>query len=105
MLSNKKTTIENYFEPLVKLLSQVDPNYLTFLGSIPPLLFFVFVVSHHYIWALVAFLGNALDLLDGMVARKYSKVSAFGGFLDSVMDRVSDFFIIAAFGFGRIVRW
>src|SRR5438128_8845570 len=105
MLSQKKSSIENYLDPYVKPLAGVNPNYLTFLGSIPPLVFFVLVVSHQYVWALVVFLGNAFDLLDGMVARRYQKVTAFGGFLDSVFDRVSDFLLIAAFGYSGIVRW
>ncbi len=105
MLSDKKPKIENYFEPLAKGLSRVNPNTLTLLGSIPSLLFFVFVIKHLYFWALIAFLGNILDIVDGMVARKYGKVTEFGGFLDSTMDRFSDFVTITAFSFGGIVRW
>jgi archaetidylinositol phosphate synthase len=44
-------------------------------------------------------------MLDGLVARKFGKTTAFGGFLDSFMDRISDFLIITAFSFGGIVRW
>lgn len=44
-------------------------------------------------------------MLDGMVARTFHKETAFGGFLDSFLDRVSDFFIITAFAFSGIVRW
>jgi archaetidylinositol phosphate synthase len=105
MLSNQKPTIEKYLNPVVVYLSHVNPNILTLVGSIPPLLFFVFVIYHHFFLALIAFAGNIFDLIDGMVARKYKKVTAFGGFLDSTMDRVSDFFIITAFAFGNIVRW
>ena len=105
MLSNKKSDIEKYLDPLIRSLSELNPNYLTLIGSIPSLLFFVFVISHQYVWAIVAFLGNIFDFLDGMVARKYHKVTQFGGFLDSTLDRVADFFIIAAFGYGKIVRW
>ncbi len=60
---------------------------------------------HWYLFALIAFLGNAFDMIDGMVARKYNKVTAFGGFLDSTMDRVADFLIITSFAFAGIVRW
>lgn len=105
MLSNRKTKIEKQFNSLVAHLSSVNPNILTLLGSIPPLLFFVFVVSHQYIFAIIAFIGNSFDMLDGMVARRYHKVTAFGAFLDSSLDRISDFFIITAFSFGHIVRW
>lgn len=105
MLSDKKPVVEKYLTPLVATLAKANPNVLTLVGSIPPLLFFVFVVSHQYGWALVAFVGNLFDMVDGMVARKYHKVTAFGGFLDSTLDRISDFFMITAFAFGGIVRW
>ncbi len=105
MLSNKKSEVESYLHPVVNRLAHVNPNTLTLLGSIPSLLFFVLLCYHWYIVALIAFLGNGFDLIDGMVARKYHRVTAFGGFLDSTMDRVSDFFIITAFAFAGIVRW
>lgn len=105
MLSSKKSTVEAYLHPIVKYLSHANPNTLTLLGSIPPLLFFVCILYHWYILALIAFVGNGFDMLDGMVARKYHKVTPFGGFLDSTMDRVADFLLITAFAFGGIVRW
>lgn len=105
MLSNKKPQFEKYLEPLAKHLSHVNPNILTLLGSIPPLLFFVFIIKHWYLLALVIFIWNFFDMIDGMIARKYNKVTAFGGFFDSVMDRVGDFLMITAFAFAKIVRW
>lgn len=105
MLTKQKPFIEKVLRPFVEPLSGVNPNILTLLGSIPPLLFFVFVLSHNYAWAVLAFLGSGIDLIDGMVARTYKKVTAFGGFFDSLMDRVSDFLYITAFAFGGIVRW
>lgn len=105
MLSDQKPLVEKVLNPIVPYLAKANPNLLTLVGSIPPLLFFVFVVSHQYAWALVAFVGNIFDMVDGMIARKYHKVTAFGSFFDSTMDRISDFFIITAFAFGGIVRW
>src|SRR6185437_15617841 len=105
MLSEKKKTIEQYFNPLVIHLAHVSPNTLTLLGSIPPILFFVFMLYHWYILSLIALIGNGFDMLDGMVARRYHKVTNFGGFLDSTMDRVADFLIITAFAFSGIVGW
>lgn len=69
------------------------------------MLFFVFVTLGLYPLALLMFFGTFLDTLDGAVARKQNKATAFGGFLDSTLDRVSDFFMIAAFAFGGIVSW
>jgi archaetidylinositol phosphate synthase len=105
MLSVKKQSIEKYLMPVATLFKGVDPNVLTLLGSIPSLLFFVFVINHSYIWALIAFAGNGFDLIDGMVARRYNKVTKFGGFLDSTLDRVSDFLMITSFAFAGVVRW
>jgi len=105
MLSQSKHLIEKYLNPFVGLFKNVSPNLLTVLGSIPSLLFFVFVIKGFYIAALIAFVGTAFDMIDGLVARKYNKVTKLGGLLDSTFDRVSDFFIMAAFGFGGLVRW
>jgi phosphatidylglycerophosphate synthase len=105
MLSHKKSQIETYLEPLAGLLSKVNPNVLTLIGSIPPLLFFVFVIYKMYFLAFIALMGSAVDLLDGMVARKYNKVTNFGGFFDSIIDRLGDFLYITAFSFSGIVRW
>ena len=105
MLSSQKSVIEPLLNPIVRPLSHVNPNVLTLLGSIPPLLFFVSVIYHWYWLAFIAFIGQGLDMLDGMVARKYKKTTAFGGFLDSTIDRVADFFLITAFAFAGIVRW
>ena len=105
MLSNKKPLIEKILKPTVKYLSKVNPNMLTLIGSIPPVIFFVFVISENLVGALITFPFLVFDLLDGMVARLTEKVTAFGGFLDSTIDRVSDFLLISAFGFGHIVRF
>ena len=63
------------------------------------------MIKGWYLAALIAFIGSLFDLVDGMIARKYNKVTAFGGFLDSTLDRVADFFIITAFAFADIVSW
>jgi Phosphatidylglycerophosphate synthase len=58
-----------------------------------------------YVLALTVFIFNAVDMLDGQVARSQNKVTPFGGFLDSTVDRFADFTIIVAFGFAEIVEW
>lgn len=44
--------------------------------------------------AIVLYLGNALDLLDGAVARVGGRASDFGAFLDSVCDRYSELLVL-----------
>lgn len=40
--------------------------------------------------------GGLLDMFDGIVARTNGKVTSFGAFLDSVLDRFSDGFVFLA---------
>lgn len=105
MLSNKKPVVEKYLKTVAKSLSSVEPNLLTLIGSIPPLVFFVFVATGNLVGGLMTFPFFVIDFFDGMVARMTGRVSAFGGFFDSTIDRISDFLIISAFGFGHIVRF
>jgi len=105
MLTVLKPHAEKALQPVGRLLRNVNPNAITLFGLITPVLFFVFLVRGWYWWALFAIVLNALDMLDGLVARMSNKVSAFGGLLDSTIDRVADFAIIAAFGFAGLVSW
>ena len=105
MLSIIKPKTEKLLQPVAHLLRHVDPNLITLLGMIFPVLFFIFVMKGWYLLALIAFVFNAVDLLDGLVARANNKVTAFGGFLDSTVDRFADFVVIVAFGFAGLVNW
>lgn len=97
--------IEQPLKPVARLLQHINPNLISLLGLVFPVLFFWAVMSEQYVWALVVFVFNGVDLLDGMVARLSGKVTAFGGFLDSTIDRVADFTVIAVFGFAGLVGW
>lgn len=105
MLTTLKPVVEKTLQPIARLLKDVSPNTLSLLGLLFPVLFFICVIHGQYWWALVVFIFNGVDLLDGMVARANNKVTAFGGFLDSTIDRFADFVVIAAFGFAGIVSW
>jgi archaetidylinositol phosphate synthase len=105
MLSTLKPMSEKALRPLVLKFKNVSPNAISLLGLIFPVLFYVLVLEHLYWWALLAFIFNGVDMLDGMVARAQNKVTAFGGFLDSTIDRFADFTVLAVFGFAGIVSW
>ena len=45
---------------------------------------------------LAIILSGLFDLFDGVVARNLGKVTPFGGFLDSVVDRYSDLLLLMA---------
>ncbi len=50
-------------------------------------------------------LNSVLDALDGAVARKSNKATVRGDFLDHVIDRYSDVFIICSIFFAGYVPW
>lgn len=83
----------------------MSPNLLTLIGILPPTLFFVLVYTDHYGWAIISSIGFIVDMLDGAVARATGQTTAFGGFLDSTIDRLSDGLIITAFGFAELASW
>ena len=105
MLTTIKPHVEQALCPLAHLFKNIHPNVISLTGLVFPVLFYVCVMHGWYAWALFVFIFNAVDLLDGMVARAQHKVSAFGGFLDSTIDRVADFIVIATFGFAGLVPW
>lgn len=105
MLSTLKPHAERALKPLASLLRNVNPNIITLTGLIFPVLFFIFLVQEMYLWALIAFVFNGMDMVDGLVARTQNKVTAFGGFLDSTIDRFADFTVLVAFGFAGLVPW
>lgn len=105
MLSKYKSVFEKYNTLLARPFYHVHPNILTTLASVSSLLFFVCMIMKLYLLAIVFFGGNIFDMIDGIVARATKRVTSFGGFLDSTLDRCADFFIISAFAYAGIVRW
>lgn len=105
MLSTLKPVAEKTLQPLARIFKNVNPNVLTITGLFIPVLFFAAVLNGMYGWAMLLLVLHAADMLDGMVARAQNRVTAFGGFLDSTIDRFADFTVIAAFAFAGLVSW
>jgi CDP-diacylglycerol--glycerol-3-phosphate 3-phosphatidyltransferase len=69
----------------------INPNVLTFFGMVVNFWAAVmFAAGLFGSAASLIFLAGFLDMLDGQVARREKRVTAFGGFLDSTLDRYSD---------------
>ena len=70
---------------------RVNPNVLTVTGvaiNVGCGLLFGF---GYFFWAgIILIVANLFDMLDGQVARLSGRVTRFGGFLDSSLDRLSD---------------
>src|ERR1700674_1523584 len=72
-------------------LSKIHPNVLTFLGLLINIWAAWLFARGSFTWAGVVVIGAGLfDMVDGRVARATDRVTRFGGFFDSVLDRYSD---------------
>lgn len=88
-----KESLRQLLNPLVWLLStmRVRPDTLTFMGwglSIGAAI--LFGVGYIKSAGAVMLLAGLFDALDGAVARKTGRMSSFGAFLDSTLDRLSE---------------
>src|ERR1700674_5311261 len=69
----------------------VTPNMFTFLGlAVNTWAAALFAFGRFRQAVAVLFLAAFLDMADGQVARRVGRVTAFGAFLDSTLDRYSD---------------
>src|SRR4051812_11869593 len=72
-------------------LSKINPNVLTFLGLVINMIAAGFLAFGHFRTAgLVIIFAGLFDMVDGRVARETNRVTRFGGYFDSVLDRYSD---------------
>src|SRR5579871_1138969 len=72
-------------------LSKIHPNVLTFLGLLINIAAAVLLAAGRFRSAGFVIIGAGLfDMVDGRVARETNRVTRFGGFFDSVLDRYSD---------------
>ncbi len=69
----------------------ITPNMLTFIAlAVNGWATVLFAMGRFRAAAAVLFLAGFLDMADGQVARRLGRVTAFGAFLDSTLDRYSD---------------
>ncbi|HSU33434.1 MAG TPA: CDP-alcohol phosphatidyltransferase family protein [Bryobacteraceae bacterium] len=72
-------------------LSKIDPNVLTFLGLVINGVAAAFLAFGRFRTAgFVIIFAGLFDMVDGRVARETNRVTRFGGYFDSVLDRYSD---------------
>jgi len=70
---------------------RINPNYLTLIGvSINVACGLLFGLGFFFWAGIILIVANLFDMLDGQVARLSGRVTRFGGFLDSSLDRLSD---------------
>ncbi|MFN3504836.1 MAG: CDP-alcohol phosphatidyltransferase family protein [Caldimicrobium sp.] len=100
-LSEKiKLSTEPYMLPIVKILMQwnVHPNVITFLCFLGFVISAFFIAQGKFLIAgLVLVIFAPLDAIDGLLARTANKITKFGAFLDSTLDRYGEIFLFLAF--------
>ncbi|HJQ28943.1 MAG TPA: CDP-alcohol phosphatidyltransferase family protein [Rubrobacter sp.] len=90
---SSKDALLFFLRPLVRWLSvmRVRPDTLTVIGWTLALFSAVlFGLGYARIAGVVMLLGGLFDALDGAVARESNRMSSFGAFLDSTLDRLSE---------------
>src|SRR6267143_2972514 len=112
MLSRIQYLVEGIFQSSSRIFHRAGlaPNSLTVLG------FLLWVVASILYWGglsgwewgaavVVLVVAGFLDAVDGAMARKYAKVSKFGGVLDSVLDRLGEIAVYAGLAAGALISF
>jgi soluble lytic murein transglycosylase len=97
MLGRYRERVRSWSDPAGRALFRLRlrPNHLTLLGLVVSFFAAAAFISGHVRGAgLLLALAGLCDLLDGSLARVSGQVTAFGAFLDSVIDRYSDLIVL-----------
>jgi CDP-diacylglycerol---glycerol-3-phosphate 3-phosphatidyltransferase len=97
MLSHYRESLHSVSDPVARLLlrANVRPNQLTVLGlGVSILAGYGFSQGRLRLAACLLAVAGLFDFFDGSLARLAGRESAFGAFLDSVVDRYSDLVVM-----------
>ena len=87
-----KRIIDAIVRALVR--SRMNPNVLTFIGLLINIgCAALFGYGRFFAAGLLMIFANLFDMLDGQVARLRGRVTQFGAFFDSALDRYSDIIV------------
>ena len=97
MLSQYKECLHGVADPVARLLlrAHMRPNQLTVLGlGVSIAAGYAFFDGRLRLAAALLAVAGLFDFFDGALARLAGRESAFGAFLDSVVDRYSDLIVL-----------
>jgi len=97
MLRHYKASLTRLGDPVARavLRAHVRPNHLTLVGLVVSILAAAALAQGSLrTGAVLLALAGLFDFFDGSLARLANRVSAFGAFLDSVVDRYSDLVVL-----------
>jgi archaetidylinositol phosphate synthase len=108
-LNQYRNTADPYLVPIAKRCRNVNPNILTWIAFVFSILagisFFLERIWLLPVASLCIFANAYLDALDGKVAKMWGKASKRGDFLDHVLDRYADVFIIGGIMLSFYCHW
>jgi phosphatidylglycerophosphate synthase len=90
-----KTKTQEALKPIAEAFASVGvkPNFITVLGFLFSVVSGISLAFGNFLVGTLFFVFSGIcDLMDGILARVAGKASPFGAFLDSFLDRYSDFF-------------
>ncbi|MEZ5064194.1 MAG: CDP-alcohol phosphatidyltransferase family protein [bacterium] len=93
-----KPAVLSILRPLTQALirARIHPNTLTLFGLVISLASgWVYAGGTLALAAFLLLLAGVFDLLDGAVAREGRRISRYGAFLDSSLDRYAEIFVFA----------
>src|SRR6478672_4166849 len=74
---------------------KIHPNILTLIGLLINIVAMILFAKGIFTWAAVVIIfAGIFDMVDGEVARRTKRVTKFGAFFDSVIDRYSDLLLL-----------
>ncbi|MEM4589811.1 MAG: CDP-alcohol phosphatidyltransferase family protein [Candidatus Micrarchaeia archaeon] len=94
---SENKTLKNIREWIGKNFSRfnISPNIWTIASLAVAIAAFLSIINRYFLFgAILIIISGLIDLIDGAVARKTKKVTKFGAFLDTVIDRYNEFLFI-----------
>jgi len=96
-----KFRLRYFFKPLVNQIAKgfirigITPNLATIIMFCFSILSFIVIIFYRNLlfFSILVFITGIMDGVDGAIARLTNRITIFGGFFDSIMDRTSEFFI------------
>ena len=93
--------------PFISLFEKlkIRPLQVTLISVFPAIAGFLLFLKGYFLYGLGAFtLSLVLDCADGNLAKRTSVLSAFGGYFDSIADRIVDCLLYSGLAFGLYAK-
>ncbi|MBN9420449.1 MAG: CDP-alcohol phosphatidyltransferase family protein [Candidatus Eremiobacteraeota bacterium] len=107
------TNARKHFEPSKRFLGErlgrlgLPPTFWTLSGLALAILAYKHYPQHHFQAALIGTAASLTDFVDGAIARYQNKQSAWGNYLEAIVDRLVECTLLLAMApeLGPVVAW